>query len=191
MEIYGKVILIRSWGITYMNDQKVPLPNNINIIPQGESIIIHDKTKEFIMSDEFKNYSANRINDNMTSLVKIPNYPNLLKTKAEQDKHLTDRMDNTNKLLEDSNRKISELQLSLEESYTQLQEANNKIESQTSVIEKLRMDLEIASLKSEIAEGKLSGKDWKSAFIALLTGVVILGVEHWNAIYNFILSLFL
>lgn len=174
-----------------MKDQKMPLPNNVNIIPQGESIIIHDKTKDFILSDEFKNYSANRMQDNMASLVKVPNYPNMLKTKAEQDKHLTDRMDNTNKLLEESNQKISELQSKLEESYAQLQEANNKIESQTSVIEKLRMNLEIASLKYEIAEGKLSGKDWKSAFIALLTGVVILGIEHWNAIYNFILSLFL
>ena len=178
-------------GVMYMKDQKAPLPNNINIIPQGESIIIHDKTKDFIMSDEFKSYSANRMQDHLASLVKIPNYPNMVKTKAEQDKHLTDRMDNTNKLLEESNQKISDLQLKLEESYEQLGQANDKIAIQTSSIESLKSDLKTESLKREVAEGKLSGKDWKTAFIALSTGVVILGIEHLRAIYEFILSLFL
>ena len=174
-------------GVTYMKEQKVPLPNNVNIIPQGESIIIHDKT---IMSDEFKNYSAKRMQDNMVNLVKVPNYANMIKTKAEQDKHLTDRMDNTNKLLEESNLKISELQSKLEESYEQLRQSNDKIAIQTSLIEGLKTDLKIESLKREAAEGKLSGRDWKTAFVGLACTVIALGIEHWSTVLDFILSLF-
>lgn len=175
-----------------MENQNTPLPNNIKIVPQGESILNHDftKAKEIFMSDEFQNYSANRMQEQLNNLVKVPDYSNILLTKEEQDKHLTERMDNTNKLLEESNLKISELQLNLEESYAQLRQANDKIAIQTSVIEDLNTGLKIESLKREAAENKLSGKDWKIAFVGLSCTIIALAIEHWRFVLNLMTSLF-
>lgn len=172
-----------------MEELKSSLLSDIKIIPQGETIL-KSKTKDIFMSEEFQNYSANRMQEQLAGLVKIPDFSNILITKEEQDKHLTDRIDNTNQLLEESNRKISELQSELEKSYIQLQQANDKIAIQTSSIDDLKTSLKIESLKKEAAEGKLSGKDWKVAFVGLVCTIVALGVEHWRTVLNFILSLF-
>jgi len=172
-----------------MEELKSSLLSDIKIIPQGESIL-KSKTKDIFMSEEFQNYSANHMQEQLASLVKVPDYSNAFISKEKQDKHLTDRMDSTNQLLKESNQRISELQSELEKSYVQLQQANDKISIQTSSIKDLEDNLKTESLKRELVENKLTGKDWKTAFIALATGVIVLGIEHWNTIINFILSLF-
>lgn len=172
-----------------MEELKSSLLSDIKIIPQGETIL-KSKTKDIFMSEEFKNYSANRMQKQLASLVKVPDYSNVFISKEEQDKHLTDRMDSTNQLLKESNQRIFELQSELEKSYVQLQQANNKIAIQTSAIEDLNAGLKIETLKREAAEGKLSGKDWKTAFVGLACTLIALGIEHWRTVLNFILSLF-
>lgn len=173
-----------------MKDQMESLPNYIKFVQQGESVFDSTKVKSIFETEEFQNYSSNRMQEQLGDLVKVPDFTNLINTKAEQDKHLTDRMDNTNKLLEQSNQIISELQLKLEESCIQLHQANDKIAIQTSLIESLKTDLKIESLKSEAAEGKLSSKDWKVTFVGLACAVIVLGIEHWRFVLNLISSLF-
>lgn len=175
-----------------MDNQKTHLPNNIKFVPQGELLLTNDSNsfQDLFMSDEYRNYSANRLQEQLLSTAKVTDYSNIIITKEEQDKHLTDRMDNTNKLLEDSNQKISELQLNLEESYAQLLQANDKIDTQTSVIEGLKTDLKIETFKREAVESKLSGKDWKVAFIGFACAIIVLAIEHWRFVLNLILSLF-
>lgn len=175
-----------------MEELKSSLLNDIKIIPQGELILNQDfsKAKSILMSEEFQNYSSNLMQEQLSNMIKVPDYSNLFKTREEMDKHLTDRMDNTNQLLKESNQRISELQSELEKSYEQLQQANDKMAIQTSSIKNLEDNLKIESLKREAAEGKLSGKDWKTAFVGLACTLIVLGIEHWRTVLNFILSLF-
>jgi len=89
-------------------------------------------------------------------------------------------------LLEKSN---AELQAKLDKSNFELKQLNDKNSSQNLYIKELQADLKEESLKREVAENKLSSKDWKTAFISLSTGIFVLAVEHWKDIYDFILSL--
>lgn len=122
-------------------------------------------------------------------LTPIPDYAKILKTPEDRDRHLTDRLDNTNRLLEESNHRITELQSQLDNTYIQLRQANDKVSSQTLYIKELKSDLREESLKKELAESKVSAKDWKVAFIALLSALIMLGVEHSIDFIRFIQSL--
>lgn len=77
----------------------------------------------------------------------------------------------------------------LEEAQLQLKQLNDKESSQNLYIKELKADLQMESLKRELAENKLSSKDWKTAFITLIAALFVLLVEHWKDIYNIILSL--
>jgi len=70
-----------------------------------------------------------------------------------------------------------------------LQQLNDKDSIQVGELKQLRANLKEESLKRELAESKLSAKDWKTAFIALGTAILVLTVEHWKDIYDFILFL--
>ena len=83
----------------------------------------------------------------------------------------------------------NELQEQLENANLQLKQLNDKEASQNLYIKELKADLKEESLKREIAESELSSKDWKLAFVALVTALLVLAVEHWHTIYKFILSL--
>lgn len=60
------------------------------------------------------------------------------------------------------------------------------IKKQTSEIQSLKKDLDTERILKERA---LSKKDWKMLFLGLIPSFIILAVEHWKDIYDFILSL--
>ena len=111
----------------------------------------------------------------------------------KRNKSFTDRMDTTNSLLEEQIRQYkdanNELKKQLEETRFQLKQLNDKESSQNLYIKELKADLREESLKRELAEGELNAKDWKLAFVALGSALLVLAVEHWQSIYKFILSL--
>lgn len=70
----------------------------------------------------------------------------------------------------------NELQEQLEDAKLQLKQLNDKEASQNLYIKELKADLKEQSLKRELAEDKLSLKDWKvalvSGVIGLVTGII-------------------
>ena len=78
----------------------------------------------------------------------------------------------------------AELQIKLDKSNFELKQLNDKISAQNLYIKQLKADLKKESLQREIAETKLNAKDWKTAFVGVLAGIILLGIEH------FIVSLF-
>lgn len=69
-----------------------------------------------------------------------------------------------------------DLHKQIEEAQLQLKQLNDKETSQNLYIKELKSDLQVESLKRELAENKLSSKDWKVALIAgaigLITGLI-------------------
>ena len=69
-----------------------------------------------------------------------------------------------------------DLHKQLEEAQLQLKQLNDKESSQNLYIKELKADLQTESLKRELAENKLSSKDWKVALVAgvigLITGII-------------------
>ena len=102
---------------------------------------------------------------------------------------MLEQQEKTNKLIEQANNQISKLQNQLSDSKIQLKQANDKISSQNLYIKELKADLKEEIENRALAENKLNSKDWKTAIIALIFSFVVLGVEHWKDIVNFILSL--
>lgn len=84
----------------------------------------------------------------------IPDSPKFV-TPEERNKHLTDRMDNTNKLLTEQNDKISELQRSLDKS-------NNINEYQKEQLKELNNKLSESKYLQKIAESNLQEEHQKS-----------------------------
>lgn len=88
--------------------------------------------------------------------------------------------------LRNPNEKLESL---TEDEILQTKQLNDKIASQTLYIKQLKAELKDESDKRAIAENKLSVKDWKLVFLALISALTTLTIEHWKDIYNFILSL--
>ena len=103
------------------------------------------------------------------------------------------KLDETNKLLSaqlyQSNKENEELHQQLDDMHLQLRQLNDKTSSQTLYIKQLQANLKEEERKHKEAENKLSIKDWKVALIAFISAVVVLTIEHWKDIYDFILSL--
>lgn len=93
-----------------------------------------------------------------------------------------------NKLLQEQTDEINNLKKQLEYANIQLTQANERVTFQNIYIEELKSNLKSESEQRIIAENKLSKKDWKLALVAFVTAMVILGIEHWNDIYSFILN---
>ena len=81
------------------------------------------------------------------------------------------------------------LQEKLDKTNLELKQLNDKYASQNLYIKELQINLKKESLKREIAETKLSARDWKTAIVALGSALFILAVEHWKEICDFVLLL--
>lgn len=81
------------------------------------------------------------------------------------------------------------MQNQLNDSKIQLKQANDKISSQNLYIKELKADLKEEIENRALAENKLNSKDWKTAIIALMFSLIVLGIEHWKDIINLISSL--
>lgn len=103
---------------------------------------------------------------------KKPDYSKYVKTPEERDKHLTERMDKSNDILQEQNTKIDELQSKLDKSNIELKQLNDKTASQTLYIKELEANLRDESLQRNLAESKLSAKDWKVAFLSFVLGII-------------------
>ena len=60
----------------------------------------------------------------------------------------------------------------MDDAYIQLRQLNDKASSQNLYIKELKTDLKEESLKRELAENKVSAKDWKVALIAGVIGLI-------------------
>ena len=97
----------------------------------------------------------------------------------ERIKPITDRQDKTIKTLEEQidvyKVENQSLRLQLEQVNSRLKEESDRLKEETA--------------KREEAENKLTLKDWKVALIALGSALLVLAVEHYKDIYDFIVSL--
>lgn len=148
--------------------------------------------QQLINTPEYQNYTANqmqeKIKDNIVDLsvsnIKTTN-PNekterlLSESNAKQDKQIQ----LLEKQLEQEKISNTDLQLKLEDAYTQLRQLNDKESSQNLYIKELKADLKEESLKRELAENKVSAKDWKLALIAGVIGLVAGLVSSWFGFY--------
>lgn len=153
----------------------------INLTPDFKAKI--RQFSELIQTPEVVNYTTNKMHEqvmnNLTnSVIDIPfRNPN---------EKMESLLEEQIKQYEVTNKNLHK---QLEEAQLQLKQLNDKEASQNLYIKELKADLQTESLKRELAENKLSSKDWKTAFIALIAALFVLAVEHWKDIYNFILSL--
>lgn len=106
---------------------------------------------------------------------------------------IADRMDRTLVYLDQQTeqQKIFDilLQEKLDKTNLELKQLNDKYASQNLYIKELQRNLKKESLQREIAETKLSARDWKTATVALGSALFILAVEHWKEICDFVLLL--
>lgn len=153
----------------------------INLTPDFEAKV--QQFTELMQTPEMVNYTANKAEEQIfgnlsESLTDVPfRNPNekmesLLEEQLKQ-------YESTNK----------ELHKQLEDTQLQLKQLNDKESYNNLYIKELKADLQMESLKRELAENKLSSKDWKTIVISFLTAVIVLLIEHWKDLYNFILSL--
>lgn len=167
-----------------MNNSQMSIKKD-NLIPI-ESNELFPKSQEFIAAintSEMKNYMANQVHEQITKNLIQPSLNPPLKNLNEKVENL---LEEQIKQYESAN---NELQKQLTEAQLQLKQLNDKESSQNLYIKELKADLKEESLKRELAENKLSTKDWKTAVIAFIFAVVVLAIEHWKDIYDFILSL--
>lgn len=118
-----------------------------------------------------QNYMANMMQQQIIqNVVKPPRTDFEIRNPNEKTEQLleqaNDKYDKQIELLEKSN---AELQTKLDKSNFELKQLNDKNSSQNLYIKELQADLREESLKREVAENKLSAKDWK---IALISGVI-------------------
>lgn len=153
----------------------------INLTPDFEAKV--QQFMELMQTPEMMNYTANKAEEQIFGNLSEPLIDVPFKNPNEKMESL---LEEQLKQYETANK---DLHKQLEEAQLQLKQLNDKESSQNLYIKELKADLQMESLKRELAENKLSSKDWKTAFIALIAALFVLAVEHWKDIYNFILSL--
>lgn len=133
----------------------------INLTPDFEAKI--QQFTELTQTPEMINYTTNKIQeqilDNLTE--SLPDNP--LRNPNERMESLLEKQ---LKQYEITNK---DLHKQLEEAQLQLKQLNDKEASQNLYIKELKANLQTESLKRELAENKLSSKDWK---VALVSGVI-------------------
>ncbi|MCF2643060.1 hypothetical protein I6E50_11655 [Roseburia hominis] len=154
------------------------MDNNQNLIPL-QNISDKNKIQEVFLNPQTQNYITNQAQQNSMKKLSTPQNDIPLKNPMEKTETLLEQQ-----LEEEKNRNI-ELQEQLNESYIQLKQLNDKESSQNMYIKELKADLKEESLKRELAETKISVKDYK---IALLSGVIGLITGLICAWISFILS---
>lgn len=160
----------------------VNIPEGLTLLKQDDLLISKLGNMESIINKpEFQNYAANQMQKQLSNMVKVPDYSNFKNPHEETNSLLSEN----NQLLQDQNDKIESLKSQLDYSNIQLKQANDKIATQTGQIKELKANLSEESLKRELAESKLSLKDWKLAAISFASGVIatIIG----TVILNFII----
>lgn len=153
----------------------------INLAPDFEAKV--QQFTELMQTPEMINYTANKAEEQIFGnlsepLIDIPfRNPN---------KKMESLLEEQLKQYETANK---DLHKQLEEAQLQLKQLNDKESSRNFYIKELKADLQMESLKRELAENKLSSKDWKTIVISFLTAIVILVIEHWKDVLSFILHL--
>lgn len=157
-----------------MEDDLVKIPENFSFKGLDE-ILTNPETQKY-MAEQMQQQIYEKVSS-------VPKTDVTFKNPLEKTENLLEEQ------LKHETNQSTELQEKLNEAYDQLRQLNDKDSIQVSELKQLRADLKEESLKRELAESKLSSKDWKTAIIALGTGIFVLAVEHWKDIYDFILSL--
>ena len=172
--------------------------DDLPFLKKVDDNLILDKKPAILTDPNTQKYMASIMQQQIMHNITPPPKPDfIIKNPNEKTERLLEEANNKSekqiKLLEEKlqSEKESniELQNKLDGTYIQLRQLNDKESSQNLYIKELKADLKVASLQKEIAESKLSTKDWKTAFIALVSALFVLAIEHWKDIYNFIISL--
>lgn len=159
------------------------LPNNLTPI----TTLIPDNFEKILIDPEIQKYAAiqmqNQIIDNMTSqerydFVRINPNEKVEGLLAETNEKLNQQL----LQYESAN---NELKQQLEYAKQQFKQLNDKESSQNLYIKELKADLREESIKRELAENKLSAKDWK---LALISGVIGLITGFLCAYFSFYLT---
>lgn len=134
---------------------------------------IPDNLKQIEPNSSFQNIDLSNFQHTIPSLNICP--PDMSNIKNP----MVEELKNTNKILQNK----------LDSANLQLKQLNDKNSSQNLYIKELKADLEDEKLKRELAETKLSSKDWKLIIISFFSATTVLAIEHWKDIYTFILFL--
>lgn len=153
----------------------------INLTPDFEAKV--KQFTELMQTPEMMNYTANKAEEQVFGNLSEPITDVPFRNPNEKMESLLEKQ---LKQYETANK---DLHKQLEEAHSQLKQLNDKESSQNLYIKELKADLQMESLKRELAESKLSSKDWKTIAISFLVAVIVLLIEHWKDIYDFILSL--
>lgn len=138
---------------------------------------------EIMQTSEMINYTANKMHKQMIENLTKPDLDIPFRNPNERMESL---LEEQLKQYETANKDLCK---QLEEAQLQLKQLNDKEVSQNLYIKELKADLQTESLKRELAENKLSSKDWKTIVISFFVAVTVLMIEHWKDVYNFILYL--
>ena len=143
--------------------------------------VLVTKKPDILTNPDTQKYMANMMQQQIIQNVVKPSKTDfIIRNPNEKTEQLLSesnvKQDKQIRLLEDQlqQEKTSktELQAKLDDAYIQLRQLNDKASSQNLYIKELKTDLKEESLKRELAENKVSAKDWKVALIAGVIGLI-------------------
>ena len=155
--------------------------DNIPVLQKVNDELILTKKPDILTNPDTQKYMANMMQQQIIQNVVKPSKTDfIIRNPNEKTEQLlsesTGKQDKQIRLLEDQlqQEKTSktELQAKLDDAYIQLRQLNDKASSQNLYIKELKTDLKEESLKRELAENKVSAKDWKVALIAGVIGLI-------------------
>ena len=155
--------------------------DNIPVLQKVNDKLILTKKPDILTNPDTQKYMANMMQQQIIQNVVKPSKTDfIIRNPNEKTEQLLSesnvKQDKQIRLLEDQlqQEKTSktELQAKLDDAYIQLRQLNDKASSQNLYIKELKTDLKEESLKRELAENKVSAKDWKVALIAGVIGLI-------------------
>lgn len=153
-----------------MNNNYTP----INFTPDFEAKV--QQFTELMQTPEMINYTANKAEEQIFGNLSEPLTDIPFRNPNEKMESL---LEEQLKQYESTNK---DLHKQLEEAKLQLKQLNDKESSQNLYIKELKADLQMESLKRELAENKLSSKDWKVALIAGVIGLITGLICAWAGV---------
>lgn len=166
--------------------------DNIPVLQRVNDELILTKKPAILTDPDTQNYMANMMQQQIIqNVVKPPKTDFEIRNPNEKTERLLSesnaKQDKQIQLLEEQlqQEKTSkaELQAKLDDAYTQLRQLNDKESSQNLYIKELKADLKEEALKRELAENKVSAKDWKVALIAGVIGLITGLACAWFGFY--------
>lgn len=136
----------------------------ISLTPDFEAKV--KQFTELMQTPEMMNYTANKAEEQIFENLSEPLIDVPFRNPNEKMESL---LEEQLKHYETANK---DLHKQLEEAQLQLKQLNDKESSQNLYIKELKSDLQMESLKRELAENKLSSKDWKVALVAGVIGLI-------------------